>query len=370
MNLRSSWRLVAVLALLPLALSAEAARPDSVPLKHWAAPLYYQMQTPHTESGIVSTVPLSFVAIPPCRVADTRSGSGYPALGSSPLAALVPATLPIAGSCGTPSSPVPLAYSLNVTVIPPAGTPGGYLTVYPNPVSPVPLAASLTWTAAEAFDTNAVVVESSLDGSVNIVARYPTDVVVDINGYYIAQPSRNASLVFDANALAAYPPGATWTVLETTLSASALVLPVTAWGLATSETVHPINLMLTFNAPVNFDSAASSAVLHVHYLTGPSSSPPSGTVNLDVLLCSAPAVTNFSGACFATYAQAIATSDAALEGVYSFNHYDVAYAIGGYSDNGHVISPGDFVAVTIVRNPDSFSDVIYLTSVEFNYPTN
>ena len=361
-----SWRPVSVLALLPLALSAQVARPDSVPLKHWTAPLYYQAV--HTDVSTVSTAPLTFVGITPCRLADTRPASGYPALGSTPLASLTPVTLSIAGSCGTPASPVPLAYSLNITVIPTGATTAGYLTAYPNPISPVPLAASLTWNVGQAYDTNAVIVESSSDGSVNIVARYPTDVVVDINGYYISQPSRNASLVFNASAMTAYPPSAGATILETTLSASSGVLPSPAWALTSST---DINLMLTFNVPAAFDNSASSPVLYVHYLTGPNATPPSGTVNLDVLVCSAPAVTNISASCFVTYPLAIATSDATLNGsVYTFNHYDVAYTLSGYSVGGHVITAGDFLAFTIERVADTFGDSIYVTSAEFYYPTN
>ena len=167
------WRPVSLLALVPLALSAEVARPESVPLKHWSAPLYYQAV--HTDVDAVSTAPLTFVGITPCRLADTRPGSGYPALGSTPLASLTPVTLSVAGSCGTPASPVSLAYSLNITVIPPGAATAGYLTVYPNPVSPVPLAASLTWNVGESYDTNAVIVESSSDGSVKTLsARYAT----------------------------------------------------------------------------------------------------------------------------------------------------------------------------------------------------
>jgi len=367
MSVHSFWRPIFLLALLPLALTAEAPKRDAVPLKHWAAPLYYQMRTPHAEASIVSTAALTFVAITPCRLADTRSGSGYTALGSSPLAYLTPVTLPIAGSCGTPTSPVALAYSLNITAVPLSGTSGGYLTAYPNPISPVPLAASLSWDPGSSFDTNAVIVESSSDGSVNIVA-FPTNVVVDINGYYIAQPSRTASLVFNASAMTVYPSSGAYTTLQTTLSASSGVLPAMAWALSASPY---INLMVTFNIPTNFDSTASPPIVYVHYLTGPNATPPSGTVDLDVFFCSTPAVTNISASCFVTYASAIPTSDATLSGsVYTFNHYDVTYTLSGYSDNGHMISPGDFVALTLGRlTTDSFVDLIYVTSVEFKYST-
>lgn len=359
-------RLFAVSGLLPLVLAAQPGRERPVPLKQWTAPLFFQRAHPEANTA-AATTPLTFVATPPCRLADTRAGSGYPALGSLPLVALTPQTLSIAGSCGTPTTPVALAYSLNVTVVPPASTPGGYLTVYPNPASPVPLAASLTWAPGAAYDTNAVVTESSADGSVNVVARYATDVVVDINGYYIAQPSRTASLMFNSGAMTAYPAGAGATVLQTSLSAAGGVLPVTAWALQSSSV---INLMLTFNIPTEYAAASGPPVVHVHFLTGPAGNV-TGTVALNLFFCSAPAVTNIGGACFATYSASVTASDAvANSSVYTFNHYDVTYTLNGYSSAGHSITAGDLVALTIGRPPDTFGDSIYVTSVEFRYPTN
>jgi hypothetical protein len=168
--------------------------------------------------------------------------------------------------------------------------------------------------------------------------------------------------------MTAYPPSAGSTTLQTTLSATPGVLPATAWALTSSSTV---NLMLTFNMPTNFNSSVSSPTVHIHYLTGPNSSPPSGTVNLDVFFCSAAAVTNVSSSCFVAYSHGIATSDSTLSSsVYTFNHYNVTFTLSGYSVGGHVISPGDFAALTIQRLTDTFEDTIYVTSVEFDYPTD
>jgi hypothetical protein len=199
-----------LLVLLPLALASQSLQERSVPLHNWSAPrkvrrseLQTQQRTPTPKfqlpGGVTSDV-LVFVPLAPCRVADTRPGSGYPALGSTPLAALTPRTLPIAGSCGVPSpNPVfggPEAYSLNVTVVPPSGTLGGYLLVYPNPVTPIPLVASMTWNPGASFQSNAVITAASLDGSVNVAADFATNVVIDINGYYAAptDPGDNTAL--------------------------------------------------------------------------------------------------------------------------------------------------------------------------------
>ena len=245
----------------------------------------------------------------------------------------------------------------------PPGTRGGYLTAYPNPASPAPYAASLTWNPGELYQTNAVAVEASSDGSVNTLVNSSTDVVVDINGYYIAQPSRNASLVFNANAMSAYPASASTTVLQTTLVSSvssSLSFPATAWAIMPSSSV---NLMLTFNVPVDF-STSSPPVVHIHFLTGPGTA--AGTVVLPIFVCSATAVTGISGSCFVQYPKVVGAFDAgASSSVYTFNHYDLAYTL----NSG--IGPGNFLAMTLGRSStDSFGDPIYITSIEFRYPTN
>jgi hypothetical protein len=119
----------------------------------------------------------------------------------------------MAGSCGIPSAGTsipygdavgPEAYSLNVTVVPPSGTPGGYLIVYPDPITPVPLAGSLTWSPNAVFQTGAVITaaSSNLSGSVNVVVRFPTDVVIDINGYYAAPSDSGGNTALGSGALA------------------------------------------------------------------------------------------------------------------------------------------------------------------------
>jgi hypothetical protein len=207
-----------LLAFLPLTLAAQSLQEHAVvPLHNWSAPRHLQRSQVQTQQRVLtpkSQLPggvtpdsLIFVPIEPCRLADTRPGSGYPDLGSTPLTSLTPRNLFIAGSCGVPlpvpaGPPGPEAYSLNVTVVPPSITPGGYLLVYPNPAIPVPLAASLTWTAGAAFQTNAVITADSSDGSVNLVVDFPTNVVVDINGYYSAPTNAGADTALGSGALA------------------------------------------------------------------------------------------------------------------------------------------------------------------------
>jgi len=207
-----------LLVLLPLTLAAQSLQErGAVPLKNWPAPGHVQRSqvTQAQQSaakpefqlpGGVTQDVLVFVPLAPCRVADTRPGSGYPALGSTQLSSLTPRTLQVSGYCGipysVPTSPITAqAFSLNITVVPANGTSGGYLVVYPNPSTPVPLAASLTWNPGAAFQTGAVVTAASGNGSVNLAANFPTDVVVDINGYYSAPTDTGADTALGALAL-------------------------------------------------------------------------------------------------------------------------------------------------------------------------
>src|SRR6476619_5801797 len=106
MNLKSSFRLVLLTEVVSLVLSAQLARQrDPLPLKHWAAPLYWQpTQIPAPGQAVVATpadtpaysAPLVFVAMLPCRVVDTRRGDGFTgAFGPPSLVGGVSRTFPI-----------------------------------------------------------------------------------------------------------------------------------------------------------------------------------------------------------------------------------------------------------------------------------
>jgi hypothetical protein len=132
-------RLISFLLLVPLAAAAQSDREQtSRPVENWRAPVQVrrarvqvrEVRTPQIQmAGNVAGDPLIFVPISPCCLADTRSGSGYPALGSTPFAKLIARTLPVWGACGISSQSSPEAYSFNVTVVSKPGTSGDYLLV-------------------------------------------------------------------------------------------------------------------------------------------------------------------------------------------------------------------------------------------------
>src|SRR5690242_335044 len=121
-------RMISVFGFLPVALMAQAVQ-DVAPLRHWPAPLYWQPSEAEARSSTNnSTAPraqspastLIFIAITPCRLVDTRAGSGFTGLFGAPgLVGGASRTFPIQSSPNCPVPSIAQAYSFNVTVVPP-----------------------------------------------------------------------------------------------------------------------------------------------------------------------------------------------------------------------------------------------------------
>ena len=115
---------------------------------------------------------LGFVPVTPCRVADTRGGSG--AMGAAETRSFA---IPQSG-CGIPSTAQ--AYSLNVTVVPQG--PLSYLSLWPTGQDK-PLVSTLN-SFGGIVVANAAMVPAGVDGAVSVFVTDPTDVILDINGYF------------------------------------------------------------------------------------------------------------------------------------------------------------------------------------------
>ncbi len=135
--------------------------------------------------------PLAFYALTPCRIADTRAGSGFTgAFGAPSLSAGVSRSLPIQSSgCGISSTAQ--AYSLNITVVPHGEL--GYLTAWPTG-APLPIAATINSLEGNVI-ANAAIVQAGTSGAISLYASNDTDVVIDINGYF-APPGSAGALAF------------------------------------------------------------------------------------------------------------------------------------------------------------------------------
>lgn len=147
-----------------------------------------QAQIPSPVSGSGSAT--YFVPVSPCRIADTRNLNGP--FGGPAIAGGATRDFVIPNSaCGIPS--IAAGYSMNVAVVPHGRL--SYLTLWPSGQSQ-PLVATLNSVDGR-IKSNAAIVPAGENGAVSVFATDATDVVLDINGYFV--PGSNPS------ALAFYP---------------------------------------------------------------------------------------------------------------------------------------------------------------------
>jgi hypothetical protein len=191
-------RFAAVLLLggvLDQSLSAEQARGSATmdelrgrAVVNWSAPLYWSPGATAESIREKSTssappVALPFVAIPPCRIADTRVASFPPGFGPPSLIGGQARTFDLPGQCGLPSEAA--AYSLNLTVVPPAHPPFSFLSIYPTGGSAPPV-STLNWGTGGTSNVyfNAAIVPGGTGGAVDVFVSSGTDLIIDVNGYY------------------------------------------------------------------------------------------------------------------------------------------------------------------------------------------
>ena len=142
-----------------------------------------------TQAG-TTTNGLGFYPVTPCRVVDTRAGQGFtgqfgpPSMTAGQTRSF---TIPSSG-CNIPTTAQ--AYSLNVTVVPPAGL--GYLTIWPAGQTQ-PYVSTLN-SLNGAVLANATIVPAGTSGAVSVYVTDASDVIIDINGYFA--PSTGTALAF------------------------------------------------------------------------------------------------------------------------------------------------------------------------------
>ena len=162
---------------------------DDVPLSNWSAPAFWKPSNADTdakslgrEALAVPSPPLPFVAIAPCRLADTRDATFPPGYGPPLLYVSLPRDFTFAGRCGIPLNAQ--AVSANVTATQTGGA--GYIFNYPAGGSlPSPLVSTVNYDVPGATVANAAVVILGTGGAATFVGMNVfTDVVIDVNGFY------------------------------------------------------------------------------------------------------------------------------------------------------------------------------------------
>lgn len=127
----------------------------------------------------------------PCRVIDTRGGSGD--LGAPPLVGRQVRSFPVMNSPCMPQGVNIRAYSFNVTVVPyPGGQPLHYLTVWPEGETQPTVSTLNNLTAT--FVANAAIVPAGQNGGISVYASDSTQLIVDIDGYFAAPATGGISL--------------------------------------------------------------------------------------------------------------------------------------------------------------------------------
>jgi hypothetical protein len=132
---------------------------------------------------------LTFVPVTPCRVADTRNPAG--AFGGPALVRNATREFDIpSSSCNIPLTAQ--AYSVNATVVP-HGTLG-FLTAFPCG-QPLPLASTLNAIDGR-VKAAAAIVPAGTNGGLCFFSTNDTDLVLDINGYFVPNSSTTALAFF------------------------------------------------------------------------------------------------------------------------------------------------------------------------------
>ena len=125
----------------------------------------------------------SYVAITPCRLLDTRTGSDNVGARATPLNADETYTAAVHGTNGNCTIPADaVGVVLNVTIDNP--TTASYLTVFPAD-KPLPLSSNLNWIPNQPPTPNAVTATLSAAGAVSFYNHTGmVDVLADVMGYY------------------------------------------------------------------------------------------------------------------------------------------------------------------------------------------
>ncbi len=145
---------------------------------------------PITGTGAVatSTSQLQFIPVTPCRVVDTRYGTGAFAGPALAAGSTRPFNIP-QSTCGIPPNAV--AYSLNATVVPIQTL--GYLTMWPAGQAQ-PTVSTLN--SDGRVKANATITPAGTNGGVSVYVTDATHFILDIDGYFVPAGTSSSSLEF------------------------------------------------------------------------------------------------------------------------------------------------------------------------------
>jgi hypothetical protein len=194
-------RAVRFLGVLPLLfVSGNAPRPaeilDASEIPNWPAPAFWTPPAARAPRGArtdavnPASPPLPFVALTPCRVADTRGNGFSGAYGPPSLFANATRDFAIAGQCGIPASAAAVSFNFAALNVGAAGD----LRVFPAGGG-VPTASTLNYNGNTPNIANAAVVPLGTGGAITVQAdAVSIDLIIDVNGYYDGSGALQLSL--------------------------------------------------------------------------------------------------------------------------------------------------------------------------------
>jgi hypothetical protein len=173
-------------------------------------------------ANAVSTNALTFVAITPCRLVDTRGATagfnGADPFAGPSIAAKATLTIPVQSptEASTNTTPAPCgvipsiaqAYSFNLTVVPHLGGAVDYVSLWPAGAAQ-PFVATINDPQGAIVANAAIVPAGTPSGGISVYNDGPsvTDVVIDMNGYYTAPSDLNNNTAIGAGTLSSNTTG-------------------------------------------------------------------------------------------------------------------------------------------------------------------
>jgi hypothetical protein len=194
-------RAIRFLSVLPLLFVTGTSSPpleiaDADAIANWPAPAFWTPPAARAPRGARTDAvnpalpPLPFIALNPCRVADTRGNGFTGSYGPPPLLANATRSFTIAGQCGIPSSAAAVSFNLAALNVGAAGD----LRVFPAGGS-VPLVSTLNYNGNTPNIANAAVVPLGTAGAITVEADATSiDLIIDVNGYYDGSGALQRSL--------------------------------------------------------------------------------------------------------------------------------------------------------------------------------
>jgi hypothetical protein len=159
-------------------------------IANWHAPATWTPPRAHGVTTLSESPPLPFIAVTPCRVADTR-GNGFTGQAGTPnltttgsrnfqIGGVVPG---VPSQCGIPATAAAVSFNFAVTDI----GANGNLIVYPTG-APQPVVSSLNYQPSFSALSNAAIIplgtSASITVKINSGTPHTVAFIIDVNGYY------------------------------------------------------------------------------------------------------------------------------------------------------------------------------------------